>query len=216
MVTVKLYGMPYSTCTKRVYTTAQELDDVKVDIVPVDLASGAHKDPAYIDNYHPFGIIPVLEDEDGTKIYESRAISRYLVAKYGKGSPLLPDSSDIKAYGQFEQAASIEYSSFDPPASSLAFEKVFGPMRGLKTNEELVKKYIDTLNAKLEGYERILSKQKYLAGNTFTLADLFHLPYGKMVSDLDPSILSSKPHVKKWWDDISSRESWKAAQNIQL
>ncbi|KDN46690.1 Glutathione S-transferase, partial [Rhizoctonia solani AG-8 WAC10335] len=214
MVTVKLHGMAYSTCTKRVWTTAKEIG-VDVEIVPVDLAKGAHKDPAFIEKYHPFGIIPVLEDEDGTLIYESRAISRYLVAKYGKGSHLLPDPSDVKAYGLFEQAASVEYSTFDPPASSLVFEKVFGPMRGLKTNEESVKKYVDTLNAKLDGYERILSKQKYLAGNTFTLADLFHLPYGAMVNQLDPSILSSKPHVKAWWADITSRDSWKAAQELK-
>ncbi|MCV2423662.1 glutathione S-transferase phi, partial [Paucibacter sp. DJ4R-1] len=214
MVTVKLHGMAYSTCTKRVWTTAKEIG-VDVEIVPVDLAKGAHKDPAFIENYHPFGIIPVLEDEDGTKVYESRAISRYLVAKYGKGSPLLPSPSDPKTYGLFEQAASIEYSTFDPPASSLTFERVFGPMRGLQPNEELCKKYTDTLNTKLEGYERILSKQKYLAGNTFTLADLFHLPYGAMINNIDPSILASKPHVKAWWADITSRESWQEAQKLQ-
>ncbi|CAE6455670.1 hypothetical protein ACGC1H_005795 [Rhizoctonia solani] len=214
MVTVKLYGMPYSTCTKRVWTTAKEIG-VNVEIVPVDLSKGAHKDPSYVDNFHPFGIIPVLEDEDGTKIYESRAISRYLVAKYAPDSSLLPKASDAKAYGLFEQAASVEYSTFDPPASSLAYEKVFAPMRQLKTNEELVKKYVDTLNAKMDGYERILSKQKYLAGNTFTLADLFHLPYGAMLDQLEPSVLSSKPHVKAWWADITSRDSWKAAQELK-
>jgi glutathione S-transferase len=69
--------------------------------------------------------------------------------------------------------------------------------------------------AKMDGYERILSKQKYLAGDVrcvasraealesnlylqnFTLADLFHLPYGNMVSQLAPEVLESKPHVKK-------------------
>ncbi|KAJ1305638.1 hypothetical protein OPQ81_000635 [Rhizoctonia solani] len=215
MVTVKLYGMPYSTCTKRVWTTAKEIG-VDVKIIPIDLATGAHKKPEYLDNYHPFGIIPVLEDEDGTKIFESRAIARYLVAKYAPDSALLPSPSNPKAYGLFEQAASIEYSTFDPPASSLAFEKVFAPMRGLQTNDELVKKYVETLNAKIDGYERILSKQKYLAGDTFTLADLFHLPYGAMVAQLAPEVLSSKPNVKRWWDDISSRDSWKAAQDLKL
>ncbi|QRW21122.1 glutathione S-transferase [Rhizoctonia solani] len=195
MVTVKLYGMPYSTCTKRVWTTAKEIG-VDVTIVPVDLAKGAHKDPAYIENYHPFGIIPVLE--------------------YGKGSPLLPAASDAKAYGLFEQAASIEYSSFDPSASGLAFERVFGPMRGLEPNKDLVKKYVDTLDAKLDGYERILAKQKYLAGDIFTLADLFHLPYGKMVYDLEPQLFSKREHLKKWWEDISARSSWQEAQKLQL
>jgi glutathione S-transferase len=63
--------------------------------------------------------------------YESRAISRYLIAKYGKDSSLLPPPSDLKASGLFEQAASIEYSIFDPPASSLAYELVFAKSVGM-------------------------------------------------------------------------------------
>ncbi|KDN46691.1 Glutathione S-transferase, partial [Rhizoctonia solani AG-8 WAC10335] len=209
MVTVKLHGMPYSACAHRVWATAQEIG-VTVELVPVDLAKVEHKTPEYVENYHPFGVIPVLVDEDGTKLFESRAICRYLVAKYGKGSPLLPDPSDAKAYGLFEQAASIEYSNFDPSAASLTYERIVAPMRKEKPNEELIKKCIDTLISKMDGYERILSKQKYLAGDTFTLADLFHLPYGQIISVIEPRILASKPHVKAWWDDISARESWKA------
>ena len=66
-------------------------------------------------------------EDDGFKVYESRAIARYLTAKYGKGSTLLPPTTDVKAYGRFEQAASIEYSAFDPSASGLAAERVFNP-----------------------------------------------------------------------------------------
>ena len=65
------------------------------------------------------------QDEDGTQLFESRAICRYLTLKYGKDSGLIPSQSDIKAYVLFEQAASIEYSSFDPPASGLTFERHF-------------------------------------------------------------------------------------------
>jgi glutathione S-transferase len=36
---------------------------------------------------------------------------------------------------------------------------------GLTTDEVLVAKHTETLNAKLDVYEKILSKQKYLAGN---------------------------------------------------
>ncbi|KAB5588264.1 Glutathione S-transferase [Ceratobasidium theobromae] len=206
--------MPYSTCTKRVWTTAKEIG-VDVTIVPVDLSKGEHKQEEYLATKQPFGIIPVLEDEDGTLIYESRAISRYLVAKYAKGSPLLPDPSDHKAYGLFEQAASVEYSAFDPSASGLTAELVFAKMKGLDTNDVLVKKYTETLTAKMDGYERILAKQKYLAGNTFTLADLFHLPYGDYVFEkLAPQLLDSRPHLKSWWSDISSRASWQAALKL--
>ncbi|KAG8686990.1 hypothetical protein FRC11_008005 [Ceratobasidium sp. 423] len=83
-------------------------------------------------------------------------------------------------------------------------------MLGMEPDEILARKCTDTLNSKMEGYERILSKQKFLAGDTFTLADLFHLPHGKHVNDIDPDIFGFKPSVKRWWDDISSRAAWRA------
>ncbi|KAF8595192.1 glutathione S-transferase [Ceratobasidium sp. AG-I] len=206
---VTIYGMTFATCTRRVITVCNELGP-KYDLVTVNIMEGEHKKPEYLENKHPFGVIPVLVDEDGTQIYESRAIARYLTTKYGKDSGLLPDGSDAKAYGLFEQAASVEYSSFDPPASGLVKERVFAPMMNAPSDEALAQKYHAALVAKMDGYERILSKQKYLAGENFTLADLFHLPYGSFVNQVDPTIIGSKPNVKRWWDDISSRESWKA------
>lgn len=41
-------------------------------------------------------------------------------------------------------------------------------MRGLQTNEQLAADLQATLEAKLKGYEIILSKQKYLAGDVST------------------------------------------------
>jgi hypothetical protein len=38
-------------------------------------------------------------------------------------------------------------------------------MRGLTTDEKVVSELVETLNGKLAGYETVLSKQKYLAGN---------------------------------------------------
>lgn len=66
-----------------------------------------------------------LKDEDGTQLFESRAIARYLVLKYGPTSGLLPPSTDPRSCGLFEQAASIEYSSFSPPLVQIYREHVF-------------------------------------------------------------------------------------------
>ncbi|QRV81623.1 glutathione S-transferase [Ceratobasidium sp. AG-Ba] len=209
MSVIKIHGAAPSTCTKRVATICIELG-LKYEIVEIDYKNNAHKRPEYLENFHPFGIVPVLEDTDGTKIYESRAIARYLTAKYGKDSGLLPPTSDLKAYGLFEQAASIEYSAFDPSASGLVAQRVFNPRFGKEVDEVLAMHFETILKNKLEGYERVLSKQKYLAGNHVTLADLFHLPYGSLVQSIDPELMGSKPNVKRWWADISSRESWES------
>ncbi|CAE6465267.1 unnamed protein product [Rhizoctonia solani] len=212
MVTIKIHGSTVSTCTKRVVTVCKEIG-IDYELIPVNLAVGEHKSEVFLEQKQPFGAVPVLVDEDGTQLYESRAICRYLTAKYGKTSGLLPDTGNVKAYGLFEQAASIEYSTFDPLASGLVWELALATKFGFPSDEKLGQKQLDTLKEKMDGYERILSKEQYLAGNSFTLADLFHLPQGAEVNKIDASVMDSKPNVKRWWDEISSRPTWKATDS---
>ncbi|KAL5480329.1 hypothetical protein ACEPAI_1599 [Sanghuangporus weigelae] len=207
---VKLYGLPWSTCTEAVITVLKELG-VQYEIEVVNLLAGDSRKPEYIANLHPFGQIPVLIDEDGFKLFESRAIARYLIAKYGPNSGLIP--KDLKKNALFEQAMSIENNDFAPPAGGLASEKYFKPMMDLQPSEERVAEHASTLEKKLQAYERILSKQKYLAGDELTLADLLHLPYGAIITDqVGFKGLTATPNVARWWKDISSRESWKSVQ----
>ncbi|KAJ7825318.1 glutathione S-transferase, partial [Mycena leptocephala] len=68
---------------------------------------------------------------------------------------------------------------------------------------------ITKLSAKLDAYEIILGKQKYLAGDEFTLADLFHVGFGTTCATAGCDLLTSKgPNVARWWNDITSRPSW--------
>lgn len=49
----------------------------------------------------------------------------------------------------------------------------------------------------------------------FTLADLFHLPYGTQLFDIgEDHFFESRPHVKDWWERITSRPSWKAVRAL--
>jgi glutathione S-transferase len=49
-----------ATCTKRVAIVCNEIG-LKYEIIPIDMANGAHKAPEYLDTMQPFGVIPVLE-----------------------------------------------------------------------------------------------------------------------------------------------------------
>ena len=88
-------------------------------------------------------------------------------------------------------------------------------MLGLEADEAKVSELTITLGAKLDAYEKILSKQKYVAGDVsdtllatepllnslseqeITLADLYHLPHGTLVKNVSPELISSRPHVAK-------------------
>jgi glutathione S-transferase len=47
----------------------------------------------------------------------------------------------------------------------ISYEKLFKALSGKQTNEVLFTELIARLEIKLDGYEAILSKQKYLAGD---------------------------------------------------
>jgi len=192
---IKLYGFPPSHCTRR---TAL-IDE--------------HKAATFLER-QPFGQVPYIDD-DGFRLFESRAIARYLVTKYGgKESSLLPDRSDVDTFALFEQAASIELSNFDPYMNALSWEVIFKKYAGGTTDEAVVANLVQTLNSKLDAYEVLLSKSTYLAGNEVTLADLFHLPFGNTLGLMGYDLLTSKsrPNVARWWKDISSRPSWEAVK----
>ncbi|EFC37863.1 predicted protein [Naegleria gruberi] len=200
----------HNLLVQRVLTTLKE-KGLEHELIVVDLSKGEHKSPSFLEK-QPFGVIPVLDD-DGFLIYESRAICRYLEAKHkGQGTELIP--SDLKALGLFEQGASIETAYFDPNAAGLAFEKLFKGLFGWGTTDDArVKQLTDKLNQHLDAYEKILSKQEFIGGNQFTLADLYHLPYGSLLFAPPVglgNLITDRPHVKAWWEKISSRPSWKA------
>ncbi|GLI80329.1 hypothetical protein PoHVEF18_008683 [Penicillium ochrochloron] len=209
---LKLHGFPLSTCTNRVRTVLLE-KGVEVEFIPVDLSKGEQKSEAYLSKLHPFGKVPVLEDtETGVQVFESRAIAQYIATKYrSQGTDLYPNETDLKAFALFQQAVSIEQSYFDPIVSQIAFEKVFKSRKGLgATDEARVQALLGQLNTVLEGYERVLSKQPYLAGDKLSLADLYHLPYGVFVEPFGVAELYAKyPAFQKWWTSLKARESWR-------
>jgi len=208
-MTIKLYGASISSCTRRVMLIAKERN-LQYELTPLDFEAEEHKQPPYL-QHHPFGQIPYISQDDGFELYESRAIGRYL-ATLGSGPELIP--TEPKACAKFEQAASVEYAQFDPIASEIAKEKVFKKYYGEVTDEKRVEKLVSQLEGKLDAYEAILGKQKYISGDNLTIVDLFHLPYGHIVFEqLDYGNLDKRPNVKRWWDDISSRSTWQAVKN---
>ncbi|KAJ6562184.1 glutathione S-transferase [Mycena capillaripes] len=196
---LKLYCGPHAAGGSGVVAMVLAEKQIPFEHVLVDMANKEHKTPEFLAK-HPFGQIPVIDDE-GFILYESRAISRYLAEKYAdQGTPLLP--AELKEKALFEQAASVEFANFHSEVVKVIRE-AFG-----KRDETALAEAVGVLSAKLDVYEVILGKQKYLAGDELTLADLFHLAYGPLLVRAGVDIMTSKPNVTLWWNDITSRPTW--------
>ncbi|KAH7103241.1 glutathione S-transferase [Auriculariales sp. MPI-PUGE-AT-0066] len=145
-----------------------------------------------------------------TRQNKSQAICRYVVNKYGQESGLVPLSSDIAATARFEMAASIEAFDFDPHASKIwVINYMFPQMRGIAANEARLAEEVGWLEKWLEAYNRILADRKFVAGDTMTLIDFFHFPYGDGLDEAGyGDLLHNYPNVSRWWQEISAHPSW--------
>ncbi len=70
-------------------------------------------------------------------------------------------------------------------------------LTGVPADEALFESRLTELGKKLDVYDQILSKQKYLAGDEVTLADLSHLPYAELLGKTGTKVFEERPNVSR-------------------
>jgi len=195
-----------STCTQRVLMSALE-NGAAFEIRTVDLRKGEHKQPAHLAR-QPFGQVPALDDA-GFVVYESRAIARYI--NDTRGNKLVP--SEPKARALMEQWASLEQGTLTPEISGIVGQRIFAPVFGGKTDEAKVAAHAEKAKQGLDVMDAHLARNSYLAGEQFTLADIFFMPYFAMcLQTPEATLLTSRPHIAAWWKRVSERPTWAQTQ----
>lgn len=91
-------------------------------------------------------------------------------------------------------------------------------MQGNSPDQAIIDANLAKLGQVLDVYESKLSSSKYLAGDFYSLADLHHLTYTYyFMKTPHASLINDRPHVKAWWEDISSRPAFKkVAEGMKL
>ncbi|KIW33925.1 uncharacterized protein PV07_00739 [Cladophialophora immunda] len=168
-----LYGARGSTNTDRVRLTLAEGGFTDYELVLLNLQKGEQKSTEH-KKRHPWGKIPVLVSTEGFTLYESRAICKYLATKYSFS--LLPPESDIEAVALFDQAQSTEMLYFAEPAGRIAFEKFAKKFMGLPPDENIVSDALRSVEMFFDVAERLLHQKDYMAGDEFTLVDIYYIP----------------------------------------
>jgi glutathione S-transferase len=107
----------------------------------------------------------------------------------------------------------MEVTGFDPIANRLVFEAYFKPLFGGETDAEVVEELRGRLEGVLDGMERILgggSGRKYMAGELFSLVDIFYAPYTHKLSVLyGEKIFEGRKRLRGWWEKVRERPSVK-------
>jgi glutathione S-transferase len=156
---MKLYYHPLSGHSHRARLFLSLLGQ-PVELIEVDLKSGAHKKPEFIE-LNPFGQVPVLDD-NGTVVPDSNAIMVYLATKLGRSDWLPEDPLGAAAVQRWLSVAAGDV-AFGPAAARLI--TVFGA----KFSPEEVTARAHMLLARLEAH---LSGRDWLVGEQPTIADV--------------------------------------------
>lgn len=146
---------------------------------------------------------------------DSRAVNRYITQAYAdKGTPLI--SHDAKKMAFVNVWIEVESQKYDPPASKLTWELGIKPLIGMPTDDVVVEQEELELAKVLDVYEARLAESKYLGGDSFTLADLHHLPTLSFLMGTQVNALfDSRRHVNAWCKDILARPAWEKVIALQ-
>ncbi|NZA26517.1 glutathione S-transferase [Luteimonas sp. SJ-92] len=150
---------------------------LEVELVDVDLKSGAHKQPEFL-RMNSFGQVPVLDDE-GVVVADSNAILVYIAKKYG-GGQWLPEDPVGAARVQRWLSVAAGQIAFGPAAARVV--TVFGA----KLDADAL---IARSHALLKVIDGELQDRAFLAADVPTIADvaaysyIAHAPEGNVALD---------------------------------
>jgi glutathione S-transferase len=151
---------------------------------------------------NPHGRVPVIDD-NGTVVWESHAILRYLAARYGRGSFWIDDAAERSRVDQW-----LDWSQTTLQPDFLigifwGFYRTPEPQRNLSA----IKESINRCTRHFQLLDRLLSGQTFMLGNQLSLADIpigTHL-YRYFNLEIErPSL----PNVDAWYRRLQDRAAY--------
>ncbi len=195
---IKLYGVPISYNISKIRYCLNYLG-LDYQLESVSPMKGENQTPEYL-AISPTGKIPAIDD-NGFTLFESNTINRYLAAS--NNSDIYP--TDLKERAEVD--AWLDYGSIHVGAafSRVVFNRVLAPVIGAQVDEGSLNTGLEFLDKQLPVIDRQLSKSKYIAGESFTIADIC------LLAVLDPAELASidlsaYTNIVKWRDDLKSQD----------
>ena len=97
------------------------------------------------------------------------------------------------------------------------FQLAFAPIMNIKQDKVVFRQNEEKLSKVLDISEKRLEEAWFLASDEFYLADPSHLPNTQyLVSNTNKgNSFTLRENVGRWWDEISSRDSWKKVVDLQ-
>ena len=202
---MKLYTYAGAPNPRRVHIYLAE-KGIEVPFEHVDIMKRENRTPEFMKSVNALGGIPVLELDDGTHITESVAICRYFEVEHPQ-PPLFGVSA--KEQGLVEMwIRRIELNLMTPVGMVW--------VHGSPLTKQVMKNQIPEVAEQNRGLvrgvfrflDRRLADHEFLAGETYSVADILALctmDFAAKLNDLPHS--SEQKHLSRWYDAVSGRPS---------
>lgn len=183
---------------------------LEIETIQVDLGSKAQFDDAFR-AINPQCTVPVLELDDGTALTQNASIVRYLEETYPE-PPLLGTDAQDKAMVA-EWAARVEWEGLMGIAEALRNTSEFfkdsaitGPNR-YQQIPELAERGRHRAEAFFAVMDQRLSETPYLAGETFSWADIIGFVFVDFAKWIKLVPAKDLTQLANWYEAISNRPS---------
>jgi GST-like protein len=201
---IRLYT--WTTPNGRKASIALEELGLRYEVRPVNLQAEEQKRPEFL-ALNPNHKIPVLED-DGVVVWESGAILLHLGETHDPEGRILP--KDRRA-----RLAAIQYAFFQTGGIGPNLGRLGAALRkpGEK-NQEMIDIFRGEVDRLLGVIDRILSDgREYLAG-PYSIGDIMHYPWLKLLLDLGAKEISERKRVVDWMQRIGARPAVQRGMKI--
>jgi len=195
---IKLYGIGFSNNVNKVRFCLNYLG-LDYEWVQTNPMQGENQTEAFL-KISASGKIPAVEI-DGKGYFESNAINKYLAAKHK--SDIYPTDLERRvAVDQWLDYASVHIGT---ALGRVLFNRMLAPMIGKEVDQNSLNAGLEFLAKYLPVCDRQLGKNKYLAGDSLTLADI------NLLAILDPAEmaqidLSPYANLVKWRDALKAQD----------
>lgn len=167
--------------------------------IPINIGQGDQFAPEFL-RISPNNKIPALVDPHGPdgkpiSVFESGAILVYLAAKFGKFMP----KSD-RAKFEVLQWLMFQMGGVGPMLGQNHHFKLYAPEK----IEYAINRYTNETKRLYGVMDKQLSTHKFIAGNTYTIADMAIFPWLRNWQNQGID-WADYPHLKQWFDTIAAR-----------
>lgn len=176
----------------------------------VDITKGEQLTPEFL-ALNPNGKVPVIIDPQGpdgvpVTVFESGAILMYLAEKTGKLWPArMTDRYQVIQWLMFQMAnvgpmfgQATHFLRYAPPS-----EAAYGTRR-----------YLDQVRRLYDVMEGQLSKNTWLAGDAYSIADIATYPWAGRLYNVYQVPMDEYPAVARWKDAIKARPAFERIREV--